>query len=162
MLLCIGMSILNISRNILNNVKLNSLEKIKHFVECHEFQQCGAFHLYAAYWRSVSVSELIEKNFIRTDMPDPILEPELWQAVTKHQIHTCIAHHYRGPVEYGQCKKGFPVPLSHSIHNTTSEIYYIYWRNKCEDQYVVPYIPIILLTMDSHMNAQYVSSKGLT
>jgi len=38
---------------------------------------------------SKSISELIDSNIIRADMPDPNLEPELYELVKKHQIHTC-------------------------------------------------------------------------
>lgn len=150
-----------LKKYILNNVKLNHLGKIKHFVERHEFQLRGAFHLHVAYWGSVSILDLIEMNYIRADMPNPILEPELWQAVTKHQIHICIPRYCGGPVQHGQCKKGFLAPLSNSTHNNNLNMRFTYQRSKPDDQYIVPYIPIILLAMDSHMNVQYVSSKDL-
>lgn len=94
-------------------------------------------------------------------MPDQQFEPELWAAVNKHQIHTCVAHHCGGPVIEGQCKKGFPAPLCLATHNNGDQLRYTYRRTKPEDQYVVPYIPLLLLAIDSHMNAQYVSSRGL-
>ena len=57
---------------------------------------------------SKSISELIDSNIIRADMPDPNLEPELYELVKKHQIHTCDSQ-CGGLVPNGsRCKKGFP------------------------------------------------------
>ena len=40
-------------------------------------------------------------------MPDPNLEPELYELVKKHQIHTCDSR-CGGPMPNGlRCKKGF-------------------------------------------------------
>jgi hypothetical protein len=32
---------------------------------------------------------MIAENLIRSDLPDPNTEPELYQLVLTHQIHTC-------------------------------------------------------------------------
>jgi hypothetical protein len=146
---------------LLKNKIYSGFGDLKHFVERHEFQNRGAFHAHCAYWATKSISELIALHYIRADMPDQTLEPELWAAVNKHQIHKCMPHLCQGPVLDGQCKKGFPAPLSLSTHNDNAQMRYTYRRTREADRYVVPYIPVVLLAMDSHMNAQYVSSKGL-
>ena len=58
-------------------------------------------------------SSLIAKDIICADVPDPEQEPELFDLVMKHQIHTCSPQKCGGPLPNGmQCKKHFPQPLS--------------------------------------------------
>ena len=55
---------------------------------------------------------MINENLIRTDLPDPITEPELYEKVKTNQIHTCSSK-CGGPAPLGHtCKKGFPRPFS--------------------------------------------------
>src|SRR5207247_10292284 len=60
-----------------------------HHFERDEFQNRGAIHTHGIAYLSKSIPELIDSNIIRADMPDPNLEPELYELVKKHQIHTC-------------------------------------------------------------------------
>ncbi|CAJ0834083.1 930_t:CDS:2 [Entrophospora sp. SA101] len=48
----------------------------------------------------------LPENIIRSDLPDPDIEPELYEYVSRHQIHTCSPK-CGGPAAPGQtCKKG--------------------------------------------------------
>ena len=60
-----------------------------HHFERDEFQNRGAIHTHGIAYLSKSIPELIDSNVIRADLPDPNLEPELYELVKKHQIHTC-------------------------------------------------------------------------
>jgi len=63
-------------------------------------------------------------------MPDPNLEPELYELVKKHQIHTCDLC-CGGPASPGsQCKKGFSQPYSNTTYEDPNSLRYIYRRTK--------------------------------
>ena len=105
---------------------------------------------------------MINDHTIRSDLPDADLEPELHHLVLQHQIHTCSPSKCRGPAPPGQtCKRGFPRPFSNSTHYNQSDLRYIYRCVKPADQWVVPYHAPTLFVWNAHMNAQYVTSRGL-
>ena len=52
-----------------------------HHFERDEFQNRGAIHTHGIAYLSKSIPELIDSNVIRADMPDPNLEPELYELV---------------------------------------------------------------------------------
>src|SRR5687768_13176885 len=58
-----------------------------HYFERDEFQNRGTIHTHGFAYTEKSISELISQNTIRADMPDPMLEPELYHLVLKYQIH---------------------------------------------------------------------------
>jgi len=48
---------------------------------------------------------MIDEHIIRSDLPDKQSEPELYEKVIKHQIHTCSPQRCGGPSPPGQqCK----------------------------------------------------------
>jgi hypothetical protein len=54
-------------------------------------------------------------------MPDSNLEPELYDLVKKHQIHTCGLLYCEGSVPPGlQCKKEFPQPYSDTTYEVSN------------------------------------------
>ncbi|GBC10072.1 hypothetical protein RclHR1_09310007 [Rhizophagus clarus] len=109
-----------------------------HFFKRVEFQNRGAPHTHSVLWVEESIDEMIAENLIRSDLPNPNTEPELYQLVLAHQIHTCSPKKCGGPAPPGQvCKKKFP------------------------HRWVVPYHPATLLIWNAHMNIQYVSNKNL-
>ena len=80
-----------------------------------EFQNCGAAHTHGVYWVLKTIEQMINENLIRSDLPDPIAESDLYAKVKANQIHTCNSK-CGGPAALGHtCKKGFPVPFLH-IH----------------------------------------------
>jgi len=84
-----------------------------HSWERDEFQNRGAIHTHGIAWLSLDIPSLIAKDIIRADVPDSEQEPELFDLVMKHQIHTCSPQKCGGPLPNGmQCKKHFPQPLS--------------------------------------------------
>jgi hypothetical protein len=130
-----------------------------HHFERDEFQNRGAIHTHGVAYLSKSIPELIDSNVIRADMPDPNLEPELYELVKKHQIHTCDSR-CGGPAPPGsRCKKGFPQPYSETTHEDPNSLRYVYRRTKEEDLYIVPYHAPTLLLWNGHVNFQYVTTK---
>ena len=81
----------------------------------HEFQLRQAIHSHMLMWTSKSIPQLINENYIRADMPDPILEPELYHLVKSHQMHTCrpeLCGRSMTDADLPSCRKGFPYPLA--------------------------------------------------
>src|SRR6266542_528393 len=105
---------------------------------------------------------MIAENVIRSTLPNSELKPELYQLVINHQIHTCNPRKCGGPMPPGQmCKKNFPRPYSLSIYYKAEESRYVYQCITEQDRWVVPYHTPTLLIWNAHINAQYVSTKGL-
>jgi len=126
-----------------------------------EFQNCDAAYTHSVYWVSKTIEQMINENLIRSDLPDPIAEPDLYAKVKANQIHTCNSKCGGSAASGHTCKKGFPCSFSlHTYYNTDFQ-YYIYRCIKPEDQWVVPYHPQTLMIWDAHMNIQYVSSQKL-
>ena len=48
--------------------------------------------LHIVLWTEATINEMISSNQIRSTMPDPENEPELYAKVRAHQIHTCRSH----------------------------------------------------------------------
>ena len=134
---------------------------LNHFFERVEFQNRGAAHTHGVYWVSKSIEQMINENLIRSDLPDPNTEPDLYEKVKANQIHTCSSK-CGGPAAPGHtCKKGFPRPFSPYTYFDINTQRYIYKCTKPEDQWVVPYHAQTLLIWNAHMNIQYVSSRKL-
>jgi len=151
--------LLSIHKYLWKNPNLTDWGDWLHHFERDEFQNRGAIHTHGVAYLSKSIPELIDSNVIRADMPDPNLEPELYELVKKHQIHTCDSR-CEGPAPPGsRCKKGFPQPYSNTTHEDTNSLRYIYRRTKEEDLYVVPYHAPTLLLWNGHVNFQYVTTK---
>ena len=146
-------------QHLWKNPNLTDWGNWQHHFERDEFQNRGAIHTHGIAYLSKSIPELIDSNVIRADMPNPSTEPELYELVKKHQIHTCDSR-CGGPAPPGsRCKKGFPQPYSNDTYEDPKSLRYIYRRTKEEDLYVVPYHAPTLLLWNGHVNFQYVTSK---
>ena len=98
----------SLKRELYKKSELTGFGEITNFFDRVEFQNRGAAHTHSCYWTTNTIDEMISNDVIRSTIPDPLLEPELYAAVVTNQIHTCNAK-YRGPAAPGQmCKKGFP------------------------------------------------------
>jgi hypothetical protein len=145
-------------QNLWKNSNLTNWGNWLHHFERDEFQNRGAIHTHGIAYLSKSIPELIDSNVIRADMPDPNLEPELYELVKKHQVHKCDSR-CGGPAPSGsQCKKGFPQPYSNTTHEDPNSLRYIYRRTKEDDLYVVPYHAPTLFLWNGHINFQYVTT----
>ena len=150
----------SIRNKLWKNPKLSGWGKWIHYWERDEFQNRGAIHTHGVAWLEKSTEELINLNTIRADIPDPELEPELYELVTKYQIHQCKPEICNGPCVPGErCSKGFPQPLSETTFAPPDSYYYIYRRTKPEDQWVVPYHAPTLLLWQAHCCFMYITSR---
>jgi hypothetical protein len=85
---------------------------LSHFFERIEFQNRGAPHTHTILWVEKTINEMIAENIVKSTLPNPELEPELYHLVINHQIHTCNPRKCGGPVPPGQtCKKIFLVHI---------------------------------------------------
>jgi len=101
--------------------------ELKHFFERNEFQNRGAVHAHSCVWVTESIEDMIRNNVVRSDLPDPELEPELYNLVIKHQIHTCHSNKCGGYMTNGQtCKKGFPRLYAPYTYYREDELRYVY------------------------------------
>ena len=151
----------SLKKEVWKNDKVSGWGTITDFFDRIEFQNRGAAHTHGCYWTTKSIEYMIQNDVIRSDLPDPEQEPELYQKVLTYQIHRCDPFKCGGPAPPGeQCKKGFPRQFSDTTHVDQNSCRYIYKCTKPLDQWVVPYHPETLLIWNAHMNAQYVTSKG--
>ncbi|CAG8490878.1 16859_t:CDS:2 [Acaulospora morrowiae] len=152
----------NLKKYVWKQPEISKWGELLHFFERIEFQNRGAAHIHTCLWVSKSIDNMIDEHIIRSDLPDKQNEPELCEKVIKHQIHTCSPQRCGGPAPPGQqCKRGFPRPYSPVTYYKSEQLRYIYHCITPEDQWVVPYHPETLLIWNAHMNAQYVTSRGL-
>ena len=152
-------------KNFWSKPHLTGFGKLLESVVRCEFQLRQAIHSHMLFWTQKSIPEMIARNYIRADVPDPDLEPELYELVMGHQIHTCKPHlcgRSMTDPESRPCRKGFPQPLSEETKYVEGELRYIYRRTCEQDRYVVPYEPRLLLIWGAHINVQYVTSCGLS
>ena len=93
---------------IWKNPEYSEWGSLNNFFERVEFQNHGAAHTHGIYWVSKTIEEMINENLIKSDLPDLITEPELYEKVVANQIHTCsLKCRDPAPLEH-TCKKGFP------------------------------------------------------
>ncbi len=127
-----------------------------------EFQCRGAAHTHGLMWVEESIENMISKNVIRADMPDPMSEPELYKLVKEYQVHTCRPLDCGGPAAPGEiCQKGFPRPFSDRTYEDIDGYHFIYKCTKDEDRYIVPYHEATLFLWQGHLNFQYVVNRGI-
>src|SRR6185369_11191405 len=151
----------NIRKKLWKNEKLVQWGRLENYFERDEFQNRGTIHTHGFAYTELNTPELIAANTIRADVPDPILEPELYLLVTTYQVHQCHPERCGGPkLNNEPCKKGFPCPLSETTHKDNNSLRYIYRRTKPEDRWIVPYHPETLLIWRGHINFQYITSRG--
>ena len=69
---------------------------------------------------------MISKNLIRSDLPDPNTEFELYTKVKQYQIHVCSIKCGGQATSGHTCKKGFPRPFSLTTYydNNTHKFLY--------------------------------------
>ena len=135
---------------------------LNELIERQEFQNRGAIHSHDLLWCEKSVEQLINESYIRADVPDPNMELLLHELIIKFQIHTCKDTLCGGPqAPTGQCRKGFPAPLSSVTYLQENDLRYTYKRLSEADQWVVPYNAKLLLLWEGHCNVQYCTGTGL-
>src|SRR5216117_2441803 len=80
--------IYHLRRYLLGNPRVSGFGKLMEMVIRYEFQLRQAIHSHMLLWTEYDIEELISRNYIRADIPDRNREPELYDLVMAHQIHT--------------------------------------------------------------------------
>ena len=144
-----------------------------------EWQKRGLPHAHILVWLKDRIRPEEIDQIISAEIPDPLIDQELFDIVTKHMIHgPCGAFNMTSPcMENGKCKKNFPKPHT---NDTISDIdgYPMYRRRSTENgghtftmrlpnfpnqvefdnQWVVPYSPLLSKTYKAHINVELCSS----
>jgi len=136
----------NIRNKLWKDPEIVQWGKYIHYFERDEFQNRGTIHTHRFAYTEKKIPELIEKETIRADIPDPITELILYQLVTAYQIYKCNKEKCGGlETDIRPCKKGFSQPLSANTYCKPNSKRYTYKKIKEIDRWVVPYHPETLL-----------------
>ncbi|XP_057664480.1 uncharacterized protein LOC130898900 [Diorhabda carinulata] len=152
---------------------------IKQYDPNTEWQKRGLPHAHILVWLKDRIRPEEIDQIISAEIPDPLIDQELFDIVTKHMIHgPCGAFNMTSPcMENGKCKKNFPKPHT---NDTITDIdgYPMYRRRSTENgghtftmrlpnfpnqvefdnQWVVPYSPLLSKTYKAHINVELCSS----
>ncbi|XP_055924554.1 uncharacterized protein LOC129956648 [Argiope bruennichi] len=144
-----------------------------------EWQKRGLPHAHILIWLQDKIRSEEIDQIISAEIPDPSIDQELFDIVTKHMIHgPCGAFNMTSPcMENGKCKKKFPKPYT---NDTITDIdgYPMYRRRNTENgghiftmrlpnftnqvefdnQWVVPYSSLLSKTYEAHINVELCSS----
>ncbi|XP_044596953.1 uncharacterized protein LOC123273577 [Cotesia glomerata] len=144
-----------------------------------QWQKRGLPHAHILIWLEDKIRPEEIDQIISAEIPDPLIDPELFDVVIQHMIHgPCSAFNITTPcMENGKCKKNFPKPHT---NDTITDIdgYRIYRRRNTENgghtfimrllnypnqaefdnQWVVPYSPLLSKTYKAYVNVELCSS----
>ncbi|XP_055948334.1 uncharacterized protein LOC129981502 [Argiope bruennichi] len=144
-----------------------------------EWQKRGLPHAHILIWLQDKIRSEEIDQIISAEIPDPSIDQKLFDIVTKHMIHgPCGAFNMTSPcMENGKCKKNFPKPYT---NDTITDIdgYPMYRRRNTDNgghtfimrlpnftnqvefdnQWVVPYSPLLSKTYEAHINVELCSS----
>ncbi|XP_063995624.1 uncharacterized protein LOC135172981 [Diachasmimorpha longicaudata] len=143
-----------------------------------EWQKRGLPHAHILIWFQDKIRPEEIDQIISAEIPDPLIDQELFDIVTKHMIHgPCGAFNMTSScMENGKCKKKFPKPYTNDTI-TNIDGYPMYRRRNSENgghtftmqlqnypnqveldnQWVVPYSPLLSKTYAAHINVELCS-----
>ena len=116
----------SLKKELYKKSDLTGFGEITDFFDRVEFQNRGAAHTHSCYWTTNPIEIMIENNIIRSTVPNPLYEPELYSAVVANQIHTCNEKCQGSAIPGQTCKKRFPRPYSETTHYEEENCHYIY------------------------------------
>ncbi|XP_055924623.1 uncharacterized protein LOC129956714 [Argiope bruennichi] len=144
-----------------------------------EWQKRGLPHAHILIWLQDKIRSEEIDQIISAEIPGPSIDQKLFDIVTKHMIYgPCGALNMTSPcMENGKCKKNFPKPYT---NDTITDIdgYPMYRRRNTDNgghtftmrlpnftnqvefdnQWVVPYSPLLSKTYEAHINVELCSS----
>ena len=154
---------------------LNDIDKKRHFGEVIgftytvEFQKRGLPHahilLILSEQSKLRTRDHVDK-FVVAEMPDPLLFPNLFQAVSSFNTHKCKPGRCK-PDANSECERGFPKPYSDETDVMTDSFPLYRRRNNelpefegrtIDNRYVVPYNPKLTMRHRAHINVEVCSS----
>lgn len=142
-----------------------------------EWQKRGLPHAHILIWLVEKIRPDQIDDIICAEIPDPEVDPELYEVVTTNMIHgPCGVHNSESPCMSGnKCSKRYPrALLAETI--TGEDGYPLYRRRSPEvtgrtitikvkrndvvvdNSWIVPYSPILSKTFKAHCNVEYCNS----
>ena len=142
-----------------------------------EWQKRGLPHAHILIWLVEKIVPTQIDDIITAELPDPEEDPELFQIVKKNMIHgPCGLHNPHSPcMKNGKCTKKYPRQLLPETQ-TGGDGYPLYRRRKPDDgghtttikinnvdfeidnQWIVPYSPMLLKSFNAHINVESCNS----
>jgi hypothetical protein len=140
------------------------------YVWVKEYQKRGLPHWHCIFWlnerdKFATVDDV--DRFIRADIPDPEVEPELYRLVCLYHLHGPCTRNMACMKNSEECSKKYPKPYS-PITRIRPGCFPNYRRVRngrivmrrgraLTNQNVVPYNPYLLLKYQCHINVEVVS-----
>ncbi|RWS20829.1 Pif1p-like protein, partial [Leptotrombidium deliense] len=141
----------------------NLIGEVENWYFRAEYQNRGAIHWHIVWWVKPGT---IPPNCIVAELADAnSTDPDvryLRQLGLAFQIHSCRPRCGRNEKNKYKCKYGFPYSKNNTLRIDKDGLRYLYVRKNPEDANVVPYVAAILAAMQAHVNAQYVTTKGVS
>lgn len=143
-----------------------------------EWQKRGLPHAHILIWMKEKIRPDLIDDFISAEIPDPTIDPELHDIVTKNMIHgPCGIINPRSPcMDEGKCTKkyprqllqetitgidGYPLYRRRSVHDG-GQIITLNMQNgvivDVDNRWVVPYCPLLSKTYKAHINVEFCNS----
>lgn len=142
-----------------------------------EWQKRGLPHAHILIWLIQKITPDLIDDFISAEIPDPNIDPDLHEIITKNMIHgPCGIINQQSPcMKDGKCTKNYPRQL---LKETITGIdgYPLYRRRSADDggqvivlkvrnnnidvdnRFVVPYCPLLSKTFKAHINVEFCNS----
>lgn len=150
-------------------------------VQCYacsvEWQKRGLPHCHLLLWMQKRIQPCDIDKIISAEIPDRVLDPELYQIVTKFMIHgPCGSLNNQSPcMENGKCTKHYPREFA--LHTQTGDDGYPTYQRRSptenghtaiinmrgvlteiDNRWVVPYCPVLSRIFNAHINVEYCHS----
>jgi hypothetical protein len=135
-----------------------------------EFQKRGLPHCHTLLWvmppYKITHPHQVD-TYISAELPDKLVEPELYKIVTESMIHgPCGPARQNSPcMRDGICRKKFPKPYEMETRfDSEGRVYYkrsrtadVVLKNDValDSAYVVPYNPMLCKVFNAHINVEY-------
>ncbi|GFT73749.1 helitron_like_N domain-containing protein [Trichonephila clavipes] len=153
----------------------------RHDLTARSGKKRGLPHAHILVWLKDRIRPEEIDQIISAEIPDPLIDQELFDIVTKHMIHgPCGAFNMTSPcMENGKCKKKKNFPKPHTNDTITDIDGYPKYRRRStengghtftmrlpnfpnqvefDNEWVVPYSPLLSKTYKAHINVELCSS----
>ncbi|XP_043262456.1 uncharacterized protein LOC122403167 [Colletes gigas] len=158
-------------------IKLKIFGEVRCWMYSIEWQKRGLPHAHILIWMVDKITPEQIDSVISAEIPDPEIDPELHEIVTKNMIHGPCGSLNMNSVcmQDGKCTKNYPQALD-SETITGNDGYPKYRRRSTQDngrsttvkvrtqeievdnRWIVPYSPILSKTFKAHINVEYCNS----
>lgn len=158
-------------------VKMKIFGDVRCYMYSIEWQKRGLPHVHTLIWlvRQITPDEI--DNVISAEIPDPIIDPQLYVIVTKNMIHgPCDDLNPNSPCMVdGKCSKRYPRPLiaetitgddgypqyrrrSPTDNGNTTTVRVMNQEVTVDNRWIVPYSPLLSKIFQAHINVEYCNS----